>query len=214
MPLRGFDVPVPGVRRGAGGVLRGAGGVPRGAGGRDAVTALTIGGLAAWFTLTMLSQHPKREFDRLAEYDKSGIAVPNWRFFAPEPAQHDYHVLLRTETADGRQTDWAEASAITPRRPVQMVWFPGRRREKALFDVCHELIAVMRKSGGDLTRTTGYRMLRNAVARSVRETTGDGAPPRGFQFVVARHTGHDTDHEPDYVFVSPYIPYDSADPYV
>lgn len=196
MPVRRGDVPLPDDAGGG------------------AVTALALGGLALWFTVTLLSQHPRREFDRVADCDKTGVAVPNWRFFAPEPAQHDYHVLYRTETADGRTTEWREASAISPRRPSQMVWFPDRRREKGLFDICHELITVMKRHGADLTGAPAYRMLRNSVARTVRSAAGDGPAPRGFQFVVARHTGHDPGHEPDYVFASPYIGYDPRAPYI
>jgi hypothetical protein len=186
---------------------------PAGPGAGGPPAALALGGLAAWFTVTVLSQHPSREFDRVAERDRTGVAVPNWRFFAPEPAQHDYHVLYRTEAAGGGTSGWLEASAISDRRPSQMLWFPRRRREKGLFDVCSELITVMKRYGADLTGAPAYRMLRNSVARVVETAAGDGTPPLGFQFVVARHTGHDTGHPPDYVFASPYIPYDPAAPY-
>lgn len=181
--------------------------------GRDAATVLALGGLAAWFTVTLLSQHPRREFDRIADRDRTGVVIPNWRFFAPEPAQHDYHVLYRVETAADGPSGWREASAITPRGPRQMLWFPGRRREKGLFDICSELITVMKLHGAELTGTPAYRMLRNSVARTVRDATGTGAAPLGFQFVVARHTGHEPGHDPDFVFASPYVPYDPVDPY-
>ncbi|WP_435125388.1 hypothetical protein [Actinacidiphila sp. bgisy144] len=180
-------------------------------GGADAVGALALAALATWFAATVLSQHPRPEFNRLAALDGTGALIPNWRFFAPEPARHDFHVLFRTEEADGRATPWQEGSAITPRRPLHTVWFPNRRREKALYDLCHELVAVMRQFDGDLTQAPAYRMLRNSVARTVAERPGP--PPRGFQFVVARHTGHDPAHDPDYLFVSPYIPFTPAAPY-
>ncbi|WP_328467859.1 hypothetical protein [Streptomyces sp. NBC_00448] len=181
------------------------------AGGRDLAGAAAIAALAAWFAATVLSQHPRPEFNRLAVLDGTGAVIPNWRFFAPEPARHDFHVLFRTEDAEGRATPWEEGSAITPRRPLHILWFPSRRREKALYDLCHELVAVMRQFGGDLTLAPAYRMLRNSVARTVSGLPGD--PPRGFQFVVARHTGHDPGHDPDYLFVSPYIPYSPDAPY-
>lgn len=178
--------------------------VPRGRA-LDPVSTAAAVGLAAWFAATVLSQHPRREFDRIAAFDKTHLTIPNWRFFAPEPAQHDYHVLVRTETADGQQTPWTEVSTIAPRSLTHLVWFPGRRREKALFDICHELIAIMGRPGSNLTRTPAYRMLRNYVALAVTTNAQQSAPPKGFQFVIARHTGHDPDHQPDFLFVSPYI---------
>ena len=36
--------------------------------------------------------------------------------------------------------------------------------------------------------------------------SGSSAVDRdGFQFLIARHTGHDADHEPDYLLASPFV---------
>ncbi|MFJ3492800.1 DUF5819 family protein [Streptomyces sp. NPDC086091] len=180
--------------------------------GRGPLTLLVLGGLALWFGATVTGQHPNRAFDRVRDLDRAGLTIPNWRFFAPEPAQHDFHVLHRVLTEDGEQTPWAETSAVAPRLWRHAAWFPGRRREKALFDICSELIILMSRPGLDLSRFPSYRMLSDFTERAVRAEHA-GRLPRGFQFLIARHTGHDQEQEPDYLFVSPFVPLDGAGPY-
>jgi len=124
---------------------------PAGRTGRGFWTWTVGAGLATWWLVTGASHHPLRVFDRFRSFDPTGTLVPNWRFFAPEPAQHDFHILHRVLTAEGEQTPWLETSHIAPRAWVQMVWFPARRREKALVDICNELLMVMGPAGRDVS---------------------------------------------------------------
>jgi hypothetical protein len=173
--------------------------VPLGA----AAKAITAG-LGAWVLATAASQHPHRAFDRMRDFDPTGLLVPNWRFFAPEPARHDFHLLHRVLTADERQTPWCETSPITPRRSRHAVWFPERRREKAVFDVCNELIMLMAVPRLELEKTVPFELLRNHVEQRVRAAHEE--TPQGFQFLIARHSGHDDSEDPDYLLASPFIP--------
>jgi hypothetical protein len=167
--------------------------------------ALATAGLGAWLVATAASQHPHRAFDRFRDYDPTGLFVPNWRFFAPEPAQHDFHLLHRVLTADGEQTPWSETRQITPRAWRHAAWFPDRRRDKAMFDICNELITLMAIPSLDLAGTSPFRLLRDFVEQRVRRDYADRETPQGFQFLIARHTGHDADHEPDYLLASPFV---------
>ena len=167
---------------------------------------LLTGGFGAWLLATAACQHPQRAFDRFRDYDPTGLFVPNWRFFAPEPAQHDFHVLHRVLTADGRQTPWSETTRISPRAWGHAAWFPDRRRDKAMFDICNELITLMSVPGVELPATAPFHLLRDLVRLKVEEEHRDGPPPQGFQFLIARHTGHDEEPEPDYLLASPFIP--------
>ncbi|HET9173284.1 MAG TPA: hypothetical protein VFN97_27895 [Actinospica sp.] len=167
---------------------------------------LLIGALAAWFTVSAAGQHPQRAFDRVRNYDRLGLLLPNWRFFAPEPAQHDFHLLHRVLTHDDEQTLWSESSSITPRDWKQMFWFPDRRREKALFDICGEILGITAQPALDVTRFGSYLLLRDFVTRAVRAEYAERPQPQGFQFVIARHTGFDTENEPEYLFISPFVP--------
>jgi hypothetical protein len=166
---------------------------------------LVTAGLGAWFVATAASQHPHRAFDRFRDYDPTGLFVPNWRFFAPEPAQHDFHLLHRVLTAGGEQTPWRETRQITPRAWRHAAWFPDRRRDKAMFDVCNELITLMAIPSVDLPATAPFRLLRAFVELKVRREYAHDEQPQGFQFLIARHTGHDADHEPDYLLASPFV---------
>jgi hypothetical protein len=173
---------------------------------RRPLTAAVTAGLVTWFGVTVLSQHPHPVFDRFRRFDATGLMIGNWRFFAPEPAQHDFHVLHRVLTADGRQTPWTETTRIPRRTWAQVVWFPDRRQDKAVFDICADLITYLNGSGTEVTTTPAYEVLRDFVERAVRREHPAGPPPRGFQFVVARSAGYDESHDPDYLLVSPFVP--------
>lgn len=166
---------------------------------------LACAGLGAWLVATAAGQHPHRAFDRVRACDPIGLLLPDWRFFAPEPAMHDFGILHRLATADGELTPWRETTRIAPRAWQHTFWFPDRRRDKAMFDLCRELIPLATTPDVDLVSTAPFELLRDFVAREVRREAAGGAPPRGFQFLIARHTGHDQRHEPDYLLASPYI---------
>lgn len=159
------------------------------------------GALTTWLVATALSQHPNRSFDRLRSLDRTGVAIPNWRFFAPEPASHDFRILHRYLRHDGSQTEWFESNVISPRMWRQSFFFPERRRDKAMFDVCNEVLGHLRTPGLDITITPGYRLLRDFVAVRLAEQH-TGPDPQGFQFLIVTDSGHDTDDEPTYLFAS------------
>ncbi|MDS1272267.1 hypothetical protein RIF23_18415 [Lipingzhangella sp. LS1_29] len=175
--------------------------------------AAVVVAMGLWFLATASAQHPNRAFDRLRGRDPTGLLIGNWRFFAPEPAQHDFHLLYRVLLGDGAQTEWRAASWIEPRRWRQTLWFPEHRREKAVFDLVNELVAV----GGnlvdnDVTHLPAYRLLRDHVhSVAAAEHAEDDPPAQGFQFLIARHSGHDTSEDPDYLLVSPFEPFPGHD---
>ncbi|WP_329339006.1 hypothetical protein OG866_28420 [Streptomyces sp. NBC_00663] len=160
----------------------------------------------AWLTVTLLSQHPHQVFDRFRSYDRLGLLIPNWRFFAPQPARHDFHLLYRTVSRTGEESEWQAASQIIKRAWAHVAWFPGRRQEKAVFDICSEIVALVGARSPKVVEAPGYRLLRNFVRRRLDE---EGVRDiSGFQFLVVRYSGHDHSEEPQYSFVSPFVPYD------
>lgn len=172
----------------------------------DLATRAVQLGFAGWFAVTVLSQHPHRVFDRLRPLDKVGLLIPNWRFFAPTPARHDFHLLYRTLSDSGERSQWKAASRINPRAWSQVVWFPGRRQEKAVFDICTEITGLVGQRGARLTETPAYRLLRDFVIRHIREEDPLGPRVTGFQFLIVQYSGHDHSEEPQYSFVSPFVP--------
>lgn len=164
---------------------------------------------AGWFVLTLLTQHPQRSLDRLRKLDPVGLTIPNWRFFAPEPATQDFHLMYRTRGADGDVSPWAEASSIVRRRLVHAIWFPGRRREKAFFDVGIDLIALNSLEVEQMRHASSYRLVANYIRHVVdrRERTGELDPGcDAFQFMVVLYSGYDETGDPEYRFVSGLVP--------
>lgn len=168
---------------------------------RDVAVA---GALTGWILATGLSQHPNRAFDRLRRYDRAGVLLPNWRFFAPEPAVHDFRILHRHLGADGSVSPWRETTTLHRRTARQMLWFPDRRRDKAISDICNEIVTQLGATEVDVTRLAAYRLLRDLVAAVLAAEPQPGGPPAGFQFLVARDAGYDESVEPEYLFASPY----------
>jgi hypothetical protein len=168
--------------------------------------ALAIAGLSGWLVTTIASQHPHRAFDRFRDFDPIGLLVPNWRFFAPEPAMHDFHLLHRVLEPDGEATSWEETIRIPARVWRHAAWHPERRRDKAMFDVCNELVTLLAVPSLDVTATAAYRLLRDHVEVVVRAQRHGRPLPQGFQFLIVRHTGHDDAPEPDYLLASAFEP--------
>ncbi|BBC29811.1 uncharacterized protein SGFS_011050 [Streptomyces graminofaciens] len=168
---------------------------------------------AAALLLTLAAQHPNHEFNRVRTRDIFSM-LPNWRFFAPNPAMYDYHFLYRTVHADGSASTWHDISGIEDRKPMHLIWFPTRRADKSVFDACQEMLQRLDHGFPAVVRTPGYRLVVERVRARITagdETVGEAAPggtaeARGFQFALASGTGYDLRHKPQLLFVSPFVP--------
>ncbi|MFI7276880.1 hypothetical protein ACL02R_28075 [Streptomyces sp. MS19] len=153
---------------------------------------------------TVCSQHPNQAFNRVAKLDSFSALFPNWRFFAPNPAQHDYQFHYRTLDTAGETSPWRPVDVIAGRKPYQIAWFPGRRPEKAVFDLGTEVLHFLDKGFAAATRTPAYRILCDFLRTEIGR---EGLPDvKGFQFTLLRTAGYDDAEEPEIVFVSPYTP--------
>ncbi|KPH97806.1 hypothetical protein OK074_6381 [Actinobacteria bacterium OK074] len=155
---------------------------------------------------TLGAQHPSRLFGRTRR--GSWGTMPNWKFFAPSPATHDYHVLYRTLDAEDTTSPWHPLDVGADRTPSQLVWFPTRRSGKALFDLVAEIRSVLDLGFTAATRTPAYVILVERV-RAVLDEQGRTPPyVQGFQLAIARAPGHDLRNEPEVMAVFPYTPLD------
>ncbi|URN12309.1 hypothetical protein LUW77_13340 [Streptomyces radiopugnans] len=161
--------------------------------------------LADWFVASVLSQHPDRSYDKLRSMDKTGtgILIPNWRFFAPNPAVEDQHFLYRLASEDrSEHTEWREVYSITPRKMAHAFWFPGRRMEKAVFDVASTLV----HNPGAMTplhqeaKKAAYRLVGDFVRRRIEPEPGYPL----FQVMLVRYSGYDHSEDPKYDMVFDY----------
>ncbi|MCH0566465.1 MULTISPECIES: hypothetical protein [unclassified Streptomyces] len=169
--------------------------------GPGGLTRLACGGMLVG---TVATQHPNQLFNRVQQLDSMAVLFPNWRFFAPTPARHDYQFLYRTLSVDRETSPWRTVEVIVGRRVWQIVWFPGRRAEKAIFDACQEVILILDDGFSVAEHHPAYRMLREFIRNRINQSGAAGI--KGFQFALARAAGYDTSEEPEIVFVSPYVP--------
>lgn len=165
---------------------------------------LTRAAAAAVLLGTLSAQHPNPLFNRAQKIDIFSALFPNWRFFAPTPAQHDYHILYRTLNEDGETSSWRMVDVIVGRKLPQIFWFPGRRPEKAIFDIVTELITQLDKGFSAMMKLPSYRMLCAFLRHRIQEN-GEGEGVKGFQFTLVRATGFE-ENDPEVIFVSPYTP--------
>lgn len=171
---------------------------------KAANTVLCAGG-AAVFAATAFSQHPNRVFDRFRTFDKIGFWLPNWRFFAPEPAMLDFHILHRTLDLDEIESPWEETHTAEERRASHLFWFPQRRVDKGIFDVASELAGTLSQPEETVLSGTSYRVLAEFVRHRI--STRTSRPLAGYQFLIARGAGYDETVPPEELLISPFIPW-------
>ncbi|RKN04868.1 hypothetical protein [Streptomyces radicis] len=158
---------------------------------------------AALLVTTLAAQHPHPAFEGLREKDLFSL-IPNWKFFAPNPATHDFHYLYRTLDENRETSAWIELDLIQTRRPIQAIWFSSRRREKAVFDICSSMLKSIAK-GEDPTGSPPFRVLAEFIRKQIREAS-NVTDVRGFQLAIVRAPGHDESEDPEVLYVSTYQP--------
>jgi hypothetical protein len=176
----------------------------------DTVDKVTAGALSvalsAWLLITATNQHPNRAFDWARKYDKSGIGIPNWRFFAPNPAIHDNRVAHRALLADGTTTEWTDTRLIPARSWWNAVWFPHRRRDKGITDMVGTITECLIGRTVPPELTTAYRCLSSLVREEVgRQFPADDIV--GYQFVIGSDAGYDDSEPPEVMFASRFEPW-------
>lgn len=157
-----------------------------------------------WLIGTALSQHPHRSFDRLRQFDRSGLVIPNWRFFAPNPAIHDNRLAHRILWQDGSASEWIETHEIVGRTWHDGLWCPGRRRDKAVTDMCSNLLQLLSERHGDAVEHMPTYLTMNAVVRHQvgQHPEAEGRGIQGYQFAVCRDPGYDEEAELELIFAS------------
>ncbi|WP_284756239.1 hypothetical protein [Arthrobacter sp. efr-133-R2A-120] len=164
---------------------------------------VACGVVASYVAVTFWNQYPHHSFNRMRGADPFSL-IPNWRFFAPDPAGHDYHLFYRLVDQEGTATSWHLLEIVAARNPFQTLWFPGRRDEKAAFDLASDLLPIITGPMPDVATTApAFRLM----AASMRSRLSADHPPRypGFQFSLVRDSGFDQESEPEVLFASPFI---------
>lgn len=155
---------------------------------KGARRVVLYGTLSVWFSLTLMEQLQKgTKVNR--RIDPLSAVIPNWRFFGPQPAMHDCHLLYRDELRGGKMTAWREVEVVEERRSSHMFWHPNRRREKVLFDATEEMksYAGRERDLRKLQVTVPYLLLLSYVTRYCNHH------PQAIrtQFLLANGPGYD-----------------------
>lgn len=150
--------------------------------------------MASWATLTIANQVGRAK-KTVTTVDPTGLFIPDWRFFAPVPATHEYRIMVRDQLTDGSMTSWNEHDLGLERRSSHTFWAPHRRMEKSVFDVTTELL----RAGENATETqhhnpwsvirssTGYiAMLNEVVHRALHHEQAEST-----QFLLVRTAEYD-----------------------
>ena len=125
-----------------------------------------LGLFGVWTLLSLLVYIPSlqrgiRNRDLLA-------LIPEWRFFAPMPARHDYVLLYRDLDTDRVWGSWHELVAASPRRWWNCVWNPKKRGNKGLFDLATELSRRVEGKDPAIELSSPYLALLNTVSLEPR----------------------------------------------
>lgn len=171
---------------------------------------ITVAAMAAWLVVTVVSQHPDRGFDKLRKADPIGLLIPNWRFFAPEPAVDDTHLLYRFHSPEtGEYSQWYSANQAQQRKLVHAFWFPGRREEKAVFDVTAGLLSNVNSgiSASETRQLSAFSLLSNYVRRAADRDHPLAESPEfsQVQWLIARFSGYSEVEDVAYDYVSPVL---------
>lgn len=161
---------------------------------------LVAAGLATWFVATALSQHPDDSYARIRRWVDftGGFAIPNWKFFAPNPGVNDYILMYRT--GNPNTEDWSDWDRIIPAvKPSlrETLFSPNSRLDKGILDIVHSLQVV---AGDALYKdqfVAGKKLLRDVVKRYLRCRSND----THFQTMLIRGFGYQLDAPPIYDMV-------------
>jgi len=107
--------------------------------------------------------------------------IPKWTFFAPNPGQHDYHVVYRDyDGQDQPLSVWCEL-LVHQRRPISTAfWNPDKRYRKAIIDCCQ---SIVQDKVENAPLTIPYLLLLNVV---MSRFPSAGARSRNYAVIATR----------------------------
>jgi hypothetical protein len=132
--------------------------------------AAATGVLGVWFLLTAVIQLPSKRLKAMRLYEPTGHLLPGWNFFAPKPIVADIELLYRHVPADrecSEPTEWAPAAPAQANTLSTLLFNPGRRTRKVVFNCCHRLLEAKTLPDvreDDLTISVPYILLLDRVS--------------------------------------------------
>jgi len=165
------------------------------------VTAIAVcGSVGAWLIVTVLAHFAPFSF-WLHKVDHCHL-IPRWNFFAPNPGDRDYHLVVRDRCNDGRLSEWRNVPVYVPRPTRAWLWHPQKRAVKILNDCLQGLRFLYRHEGvpeSSLPFSLPYLVLLGMASNVTAER--DAVE---LQFAIIESTGHDATRALTCAFLSQY----------
>jgi hypothetical protein len=162
---------------------------------------VVCGVVVAWLIVTIIAHFPPLEF-RINKLDQCHV-IPHWNFFAPNPGDRDYHLVVRDRCRDGRLTEWRNVPMYGARPRFACLWHPQKRATKVLNDAVQSLRFLYRRervSESGLPFSLPYLVLLG-IASKVTPAAPDAVE---LQFAIIEATGHDDTRALTCAFLSSY----------
>lgn len=103
--------------------------------------------VAAWLLATLAYQYSPVQ-EAVARLDPFKL-LPSWAFFAPHPAYHDYHLIVRELRRDGTLGPCTPVGRFPDRRLADLLWNPAKRPRKILQDAMQAIKRLRRWSASE-----------------------------------------------------------------
>ncbi|MDT0379532.1 hypothetical protein RM572_12230 [Streptomyces sp. DSM 42041] len=176
---------------------------------RSALGTLAVGMLASHLVSTVLQNTPDSYNQDLRKFT-GGWPIPGWRFFAPNPGVQNVHLLVRETQSQGEPpTPWRDVTPGVTHGWKQVLWNPGSRGPKALFDAMQQL-SVMSSNQADfawVTQSLPYQLVLSASRAAV------AADAEGLQFLLMNvFPSAPPEHRMKPILISEWIPLEPAPP--
>lgn len=128
--------------------------------------------------------------------------LPSWAFFAPRPAYHDAHLVVRELRRNATLGPCTPVGSFPDREPLHLLWNPAKRPRKVLQDAMQAVKRLRRWSASDevVQCSLPYLLLLHYASRHYRcgpdaialqfavvETTGSGERRLWISFVSGFH---------------------------
>lgn len=128
--------------------------------------------------------------------------VPNWNFFAPQPAASDYRIVYLDSNSDKPgDGKWAAVESGNGHTIWSSLFNRDQRWDKACFDICQELLSLAKKSEDAISiqRQSCYQLIITYLLERAPHTPGT----THVQFLVVEDPGYENDTAtPSIVFTS------------
>jgi hypothetical protein len=153
----------------------------------------------SWLLISVLCQIPGKFSDLIQRVDIFNL-IPRWNFFAPSPGTYDVHLLFRDRLPDDTFSPWKEISGCRHTPYFSMIWNPGRRHNKAMFDVTRHIADIAshnQESPEKIQVSIPYITILNFVSARKRKYYACQT-----QFLLMRSYNRATEKEPTVIFTS------------